>query len=67
MSYLIRAKELFEEAKNIRRKLHQNAEVGFELPKTLALVAEQLDAFGIAYEKNRWSRCLKRIAIKNQE
>ncbi len=51
MSYLNRANELFEEAKNIRRKFHQNAEVGFELPKTLALVAEQLDAFGIAYEK----------------
>jgi amidohydrolase len=51
MSYLNRAKELFEDAISVRRKLHQNPELGFELPKTLAIVAEQLDAFGIEYEK----------------
>lgn len=38
MSYLDRAKELFEEAKEVRRQIHQNPEIGFELPKTVSLI-----------------------------
>ncbi len=37
---------LEEELIKIRRYLHQNAEVGFELPKTTAFVTEKLSAFG---------------------
>lgn len=51
MSYLEKAKALYEDAKAVRRDLHQNPELGFELPKTLEIVAKQLDDFGIAYEK----------------
>ena len=46
-------KNLLKEAKKIqteitqyRRYLHQNAEVGFDLPKTAEYVAEQLRSMG---------------------
>jgi metal-dependent amidase/aminoacylase/carboxypeptidase family protein len=35
-----------DEAKSWRRQLHQYPELLFELPKTLALVAERLKEFG---------------------
>ena len=48
-------KKLLQEAKKMqseltahRRYLHQNAEVGFELPKTVKYIAEQLRAMGYA-------------------
>ena len=34
---------------NIRREIHQYPEVGFELPKTIALVKRELDKMGIPY------------------
>ncbi len=34
---------------NIRRKLHMYPEVGFDLPKTIALVKSELDAMGVQY------------------
>ena len=33
----------------LRRELHQVPEVGFDLPRTLAIVRRELDAMGIAY------------------
>lgn len=37
MAYLDRAKEIFDDAVKVRRHLHENPEVGFELPKQLNL------------------------------
>ncbi len=34
---------------DIRRKIHEYPEIGFELPKTLALVKSELEKFGIPY------------------
>ena len=39
---LTRAGELSDELIAIRRKIHQNPEIGFDLPETTALVAEKL-------------------------
>ena len=36
-------------ARQIRRELHQYPEIGFDLPKTLAVVRRELDAMGIPY------------------
>ena len=34
---------------NIRRQLHQIPEIGYDLPKTLALIRRELDAIGLPY------------------
>lgn len=34
---------------NLRRELHAHAEVGFDLPQTLAILRRELDALGVAY------------------
>ena len=39
----------FEYAVKLRRELHSYPEIGFDLPKTLALVRRELDAMGIPY------------------
>lgn len=44
----MRMEELFEYAVAIRRQIHQYPEVGFELPKTAALVTEELKKMGYA-------------------
>lgn len=36
-------------AQTIRRKLHKNPEVGFELPKTLSIIANELEDIGVEY------------------
>lgn len=38
-----------EYAVKIRRQIHQNPEIGYDLTKTLALVRQELDAMGIPY------------------
>lgn len=38
-----------EYAVKIRRQIHQHPEIGYELPKTLALIRQELDAMGIPY------------------
>ncbi len=48
---LTRAGELSDELIAIRRKIHQNPEIGFDLPETTALVAEKLNAYGIEFKK----------------
>ena len=36
-------------ARNLRHELHQYPEIGFDLPKTLAIVRRELDGMGIPY------------------
>ncbi len=43
---LSRAKELADYGIGLRRRIHKNPEIGFELPKTVALVKEELEALG---------------------
>lgn len=47
MNYYERALELKEETIANRRYIHQNAEVGLELPKTKAFVMERLKEYGL--------------------
>ena len=47
MNYLQRANELKEETIQNRRYIHQNAEVGLDLPKTKAYVMAKLKEYGI--------------------
>ncbi|MBQ3588489.1 MAG: amidohydrolase [Oscillospiraceae bacterium] len=49
MDYRIKAEENFEYVQKIRRQLHTWAEVGFDLPKTVALVDEELTKMGIEH------------------
>lgn len=51
MSFYNRALELKEEMISNRRYLHQNAEVGLELPKTVAYVMEKLTEYGLEPKK----------------
>lgn len=51
MSTLKRARELSGEMTAIRRKIHQNPEIGFDLPQTTALVTEKLTEYGIRSTK----------------
>ena len=46
MDYVTRAKELQAEMIDIRRRLHQNAEIGFDLPNTVSLVMNKLREYG---------------------
>ena len=48
----------------VRRELHQVPELGFELPKTLAIVRRELDAMGIAYTEEYGKSCI--IATINE-
>ena len=50
MTYLERAREMFDEAVKVRRQLHENPEVGFDLPETTRLIKSKLDEFGITYQ-----------------
>lgn len=50
MSYLEKAREMFDEAVKVRRRIHEHPEVGFELPETTKVVKEKLDEFGIDYD-----------------
>lgn len=43
---LSRAKELEDYGIGIRRRIHKNPEIGFDLPKTVGLVNEELETFG---------------------
>ncbi len=45
------AKANFENTVALRNKLHKNAEVGFEMDKTLKIIEGELDRLGIEYER----------------
>lgn len=51
MAYLKRAREIFDDVVQVRRRIHENPEVGFELPQTVRTVQDKLDEYGIAYER----------------
>lgn len=46
-----RAKEIEAYGIEIRRRIHKNPELGFELPKTVALVKKELETFGYSPEQ----------------
>ena len=50
MDYYTRALELKDETIAHRRYIHQNAEIGLDLPKTTAYVLAQLKSLGIEPE-----------------
>ncbi len=50
---------------DIRRKLHQYPEIGFELPRTLALVRSELDKMGIPYTEKYGKSSI--VATLNEE
>ena len=49
----------------LRHEIHRNPEVGFDLPKTVALVKRELDALGIAYSESYGKSSV--VAIINPE
>ncbi|MGI5088596.1 amidohydrolase, partial [Treponema denticola] len=46
MDILKKVKEIEKDIISWRRHLHQNPEVGFELPNTIDFVCKKLDEFG---------------------
>ena len=58
--------ELFEYVTRIFRQLHMYPEIGFDLYKTTALVAEELDALGIAHT-DKYGKCSLVGQIGNRE
>ncbi len=50
----------------VRRKLHQNPEVGMELPTTAKIVKETLDELGVSYEEF-FPHCIKAIIGKGDK
>lgn len=51
MTYLEKARGLYDKAVVVRRQLHENPEIGFELPETVKLVESKLDEFGIDHHR----------------
>lgn len=51
MSYLLEAKKLFDEIKAVRRQIHMNPEVGFDLQKQLKQLLKKLDEYQITYQR----------------
>ncbi len=49
MDYRKRAEEIFDYVQAVRRQLHTWAEIGFDLPKTVALVDKELTEMGIPH------------------
>ena len=43
-------------ARELRHELHQIPEIGFDLPKTIAVVKRELEANGISYTENQFGR-----------
>ncbi len=49
----------------MRRKIHEYPEIGFDLPKTVALVKQELDSFGISYTEKYGKSSI--VATINEE
>lgn len=49
---------------NLRHELHQIPEIGFDLPKTLAVVRRELDAIGLPYTESFGTSCI--VATLNE-
>ncbi len=49
---------------NLRREFHQIPEIGFDLPKTLARVRQELEAIGLPYTESYGKSCI--IATLNE-
>ena len=54
-----------EYAKQLRHELHQIPEIGFDLPKTLAVVRRELDAMGVSYVETYGKSSI--VAVINDE
>lgn len=50
MNYLEEANKIYDDLVSYRRTLHENPEVGFELPKTIKFITERLTEWGIDHE-----------------
>lgn len=50
MTYIEKAKSLFDEMKETRRHLHQNPEIGFDLKNTASFVKDKLREYGLEPE-----------------
>ena len=48
--------DIFSYSLSIRRKLHMYPEVGFELPKTVAIIGEELHRLGISFT-DKYGKC----------
>lgn len=57
MDVLKEVEKIEQEMISWREYLHENAEVGFDLPNTVAFVCKKLDEFGIPYQKDVGSPC----------
>lgn len=57
--FLQEAYELKEELVRWRRALHQNPEVGTQLPRTVAYIQQRLEEMGIAYRLHRDISCIE--------
>lgn len=51
MTYLERAEEIKDDLIYVRRKIHEYPELGFDLDRTIALVTEKLEEYGIEYRR----------------
>ncbi len=51
MNYLDQAQEIYDEIVGNRRHLHQNPEIGYDLPNTSAFVKKQLKSYGYEPEE----------------
>ena len=51
MDFLFESKQIFEEVVKLRRELHQNPEIGSDLPITSSIIKRKLDEFGCTYKE----------------
>lgn len=58
--------DIFSYAASVYRELHEYPEIGFDLPKTVAVVERELDAMGIVHA-DRYGQCSVVAQIGNRD